>query len=190
MNPLIDGLQSQIAQASFVAAEAERKGDPEAIESLRRIGPPPFDGRELLEMQGLVGRYGGEFHNRPNFLRATVSGLMRGYVGPGEIARIIRANNASLIAMADDVAAIDLRQSVAVLNVPILFMLGRHDGILDPRLAEDFAERIGAPSTSVAWFEGSAHNIPFEEPDAFHQILRSFISTVSEGASASAERRD
>jgi pimeloyl-ACP methyl ester carboxylesterase len=141
-------------------------------------------------MQGLVGRYGGEFHNRPNFLGATVSGLLRGYIGAGEIARIIRANNSSLMAMADDVAAIDLRESVAAVDVPVLFMLGRHDRILDPRFAETLTERVGVPSIDVAWFEHSAHNIPFEEPEAFHRVLRSFTATIGEGAPSTVEDRN
>lgn len=190
VNPLIDGLKSQIAQASFVADAAKREDDPDVIAVLRRIGPPPFDGPELLEMQGLVGRYGGEFHNRPSFLGATISGLLRGYVGPREIARIIEANNASLMAMADDVAAIDLRDSVAALDVPVLFMLGRHDRILDPRIAEMFAERAGLSSIQVAWFEHSAHNIPFEEPEAFHRVLRSFTATVVEGVQPTVESQN
>jgi pimeloyl-ACP methyl ester carboxylesterase len=180
VNPLIDGLQSQIAQAIFVADEAERRGDIDARATLRSIGSPPLDGSGLLEMQGLVGRYGGDFHNRPNFVGATVSGMLRGYVSPVEIATILRANTATLAAMADDVAAINIGASVATLDVPILFLLGRHDRILDPGIAIEFFDQLDARNKDVVWFEGSAHNIPFEEPEAFNLVLRSFRATMAE----------
>ena len=34
-------------------------------------------------------------------------------------------------------------------------------------MAHGFFERIAAPQKAFVWFENSAHNPPFEEPEAF-----------------------
>ncbi|WP_026381759.1 alpha/beta fold hydrolase [Afifella pfennigii] len=188
VNPLIDLQASQAAQSVFVAEQARRHGHTSILTQVQEIGAPPFSGSEALALQALVGSYGGEFHNRPSFLGATLNGLFRGFESPAGIVRIIRANQASLDAMADDLAELNLRQSVQRLNVPLVLMLGRYDHILPPSLAEAFAAEIEVPSGRIIWFEDSAHNIPFEQPDAFVDAVARFArelgiaGQISEGS--------
>jgi pimeloyl-ACP methyl ester carboxylesterase len=53
----------------------------------------------------------------------------------------------------------------------VLFFLGRHDRQVDARLAARYFETLEAPCKRLVWFESSAHNVPFEEPEAFQRAV-------------------
>jgi pimeloyl-ACP methyl ester carboxylesterase len=66
--------------------------------------------------------------------------------------------------------------STLILVVPrassTFFLLGRYDRHVPSELAEAYFERIDAHYKRLVWFEESAHNPPFEEPDKFNRVLR------------------
>lgn len=167
----VSGLGAQQGQYAFVAAEARRRADEGLRRRLDTIGPPPFDADEVLDVQALVDELGGYFHRRPNRWGLLLKGMLGGYVAPWDMPGYIRANNVSLAAMHDELLALDLRQRVPAVDVPVVMMLGRFDHQLDARQAADYLAGLEAPAKRLLWFEHSAHNIPFEEPDAFDRQL-------------------
>ena len=84
-----------------------------------------------------------------------------------EIPRFIRGNNVSLEAMHDELLGLDLQHSVPAVDVPVIFFLGRYDHHVDATIAARYFDSLLAPSKQLVWFENSAHNIPFEEPELF-----------------------
>jgi hypothetical protein len=61
----------------------------------------------------------------------------------------------------------DPTDSVPRVRVPVFFFLGCFDRHVDARIATHYLESLDAPVKRVFWFESSAHNIPFEEPERF-----------------------
>ena len=175
VNPLISGLDSQLAQHRFVSRMVERTGDRGAARRLAQIGPPPLDAAGSLRLQTLVDRFGGYFHRRPSFLGTFVLGTLRGYFVPWEVGAFLRANETSLAAMNAELLDLDLTRRVARLEVPMALFIGRHDRQTDPSLALRFIDALEASERRVIWFEHSAHNIPFEEPEAFMHALRGIL---------------
>lgn len=167
----VSGADSQRVQYEFVKTEASRRSDRKALTKLAEIGEPPYSSSNELRLQNLVDRYGGYFHIHPSFFLATLKGILHGYIAPWEIPRYIRANNISLEAMDAELAELDLRQSVPSVNIPVIFMLGKYDHQLDSRLAAAYFDQIQAPHKTLIWFDQSAHNIPFEQPNRFNQRL-------------------
>lgn len=168
----VSGIEAQRGQYAFVESEARRRNDRKTLSELAEIGKPPYiSASSVLRMQTLVDRMGGHFHTRPDFFLATLEGLVSGYAAPWEIPRYIEGNNVSLTAMTEALLALDLRREVPSVDVPVVFMLGRHDRQLDARLAATYFDQIRSPRKSLIWFEASAHNIPFEEPDRFNRTL-------------------
>jgi len=84
--------------------------------------------------------------------------------------------------MAGELAKLDLRNAIPAVDVPITFMPGRYDHQLDSSLAAAYFNMLDAPVKSLIWFEQSAHNIPFEEPDTFNEILRNELSRIGHAA--------
>src|SRR5262249_34624740 len=68
-----------------------------------------------------------------------------------------------LEAMNTELLGLDLNRSVSVVDVPVLFFVGRYDQHANAKLAATYFETLRAPVKRVQWFEKSAHNIPFEE---------------------------
>jgi proline iminopeptidase len=172
VNQFVSGLGAQQGQYQFVRSTAEALRDHRMLESLRKIGSPPLTAQNELQLQSLVDRYGGLFHRRPNFAWAVIAGTFRGYAAPWDIASYIRANEASLAAMQDELNALDLRRTLPAVKVPIVFMLGRYDRQLEAIQAADYFKTLSAPAKRLVWFEESAHNIPFEEPERFVAALK------------------
>lgn len=168
----------QQAQYDFVLAEASRRKDDDVLARLRAVRPPPHEtATQVLEMEALADRYGGVFHKEPRRMWTLTRGILCGLVTPWEIPSFIRANNVSLDAMNEELLGLDLARSVPGVDVPISFFLGRHDRHVEATLAANYFEAVHAPIKRLIWFENSAHNVPFEEPDAFNaSVLRTLES--------------
>ena len=157
-------------------SEATRRGDRRSLDELAAIGPPPYaEAAPLLRLQGVTERYGGVAFRPQNRVALVVNALMRGIVTPWEIVRIVQGNQRSLEAMHTQLLALDLRRELQSVDVPVFFFLGRHDHHADAELAAGYLATLQAPMKATVWFERSAHDIPFDEPEAFNrQVLRAF----------------
>jgi pimeloyl-ACP methyl ester carboxylesterase len=175
---VVTPLAADQAQRSFVETEARRRGDADALNALAVLKGPPFATADELKLERLVDRFGGLYHRRPNFALSVVRGVAAGYVGPSEIPRMIHANNVSLEAMADEIYGLDLRRDAPGVKVPVVFMLGRHDRHVDSGQAAAYFADLDAPAKRLMWFENSAHNVPFEEPDLFNAALPRLLAEV------------
>ena len=58
-----------------------------------------------------------------------------------------------------------------VSKIPVFFFAGRHDYETPGELAEDYFELLEAPAKSFIWFENSAHDMQYDEPDKFSQEI-------------------
>ena len=182
VSPVVSTRAGQRAEYDFVLEEASRRKDEEAVAQLRDIGAPPHDNAaEVLAVEHLAERYGAVFHEKPNriwiLLRAVASGL----VTPWEIPRLIRGNQASLEPMNDELVDLDPVRSVPGLDVPVVFLLGRHVRHVSAAVAASIST-LFAPARKVIWFERSAHNVPFEEADRFNSTVLFELRAIGVGA--------
>lgn len=170
-------LPRQESQYRFVTAEADRRGEVDELAKIKAIGPPPFTVAAELSVQRFVERYGGYWRGRPNaFLLLARAGL-QGSAMPWELPGMIRGNDVSLHAMHEELLMLDLRNRVPAVDVPVIFMLGRYDRQVDSALAAEYFEQLSAPVKRLKWFD-TAHNIPFEAPDAFNDSLVELLASV------------
>ena len=69
-----------------------------------------------------------------------------------------------------------------VSEIPIYFIHGRYDFECPGELAEIYYEALRAPMKGFIWFENSAHDVLYDEPDAFNQemirIANEVLATV------------
>jgi proline iminopeptidase len=170
--PLLATQAAQQARYDFVLKQATQRQDDSALNQLAAIGWPPHQSAaQVLAMEKLADRYGGVFHRRPSQAWTLLGGIFKGLVTPWEIPRFIRANRLSLDAMNHELLTLDLTRTVTQLDVPVFFLLGRNDRHVDATLAARYFEALRAPRKRLIWFERSAHNVPFEEPDRFNAAL-------------------
>lgn len=172
VSPLVSMRAAQREQFDFVQAEASRRGDEDVLATLREIGAPPHKTTaDALAIEHLAGNYGAVFHREPSRMWVMLRGILGGLVTPWEIPRLIRGNQVSLEAMNDELLELDLSRSVPSLEVPVLFLLGRYDRHVSASFTAQYFASLRAPAKKLVWFEDSAHNAPFEEPERFNATV-------------------
>jgi pimeloyl-ACP methyl ester carboxylesterase len=67
--------------------------------------------------------------------------------------------------------AVDLRAQAPRLEVPVAFLIGRHDVNAPPALAEDYYRRLEAPRKAWVWFERSGHTPWVSESERFVAVV-------------------
>jgi proline iminopeptidase len=155
----------------FAQAEAVQRGHEGALSELAAVGPPPHSVDAMLTSRKWVERFGGTFHGDLSTGR-----LIWSHCGQTNRTGSIPLNSDRAITFLSPTSGKNSRPSslpkrYRVFAVPIVFMLGRYDCVIPSVLAEDYFQAIRAPYKQVVWFERSAHNSPFEEPERFVQVL-------------------
>jgi proline iminopeptidase len=159
----------------FATTEARRRRHRRALRDLERIGPPPHTVDEMLTSRKWVERFGGTFHGSLSTGALIWAALRTDEANLVDLIKFGQGNRFSLEHLWQEFQAFHLDNAMSSFEVPIAFLLGRHDWVTPSVLAEAYLRRIQAPCTQIVWFERSAHNPPFEEPDAF---TRAVIDTV------------
>ena len=65
----------------------------------------------------------------------------------------------------------DHARDFPVSTIPLFFLHGRYDYECPGELAEEYYNFLEAPAKSFTWFEDSAHNVMYDEPDRFNQEM-------------------
>jgi len=68
-----------------------------------------------------------------------------------------------------------LIETITKVDVPIYFLHGVDDLIVNYGLTKAYFEKIEAPYKQFLSFESSAHLVPFEEPERFNDILKNIV---------------
>jgi pimeloyl-ACP methyl ester carboxylesterase len=166
---------------------AREANDAEAIESLESI--QPFDPRNADHLQvknQLLSQYRiGDFHTEG------LEEAWLDYVTSGQSAEYPRSTIKPTLAGLDfsrqtiglEVvnSGYDLTTDFPVSTIPVHFLQGRHDYHCPGELAEAYYNALEAPVKSFTWFENSAHDIYYDEPDKFNQeMIRIANETLAE----------
>ena len=72
----------------------------------------------------------------------------------------------------EDIAEINLFESVPKLDVPVYFIAGEHDYNTPSELVEQYYNELEAPEGKhLIWFDNAAHLPEFEDPNLFYSIM-------------------
>jgi pimeloyl-ACP methyl ester carboxylesterase len=163
----------------FVKENAIRDNNARALRQLSKIDTVPENYRvkDALTIRKWVYRYGGIVFDNSN---------ERPYVDLTEIRTILttplyswraRYNLVmnpyfSIENLWDDLKDLNLFQDAPRIEVPVYFLVGRHDIIVSHVLAEKYFDHIKAPEgKQLIWFEKSAHRPYSEEAEKFQSVM-------------------
>ena len=65
----------------------------------------------------------------------------------------------------------DLFRDFPASPIPVYFFAGRHDHETPGELAEEYYNALEAPAKDFIWFENSAHDMMYDEPDNTNREL-------------------
>ncbi|WP_052494205.1 alpha/beta fold hydrolase [Nitrosospira sp. NpAV] len=156
----------------FAFTEARKRNNASAVSELKAIGPPPYDSvDEKLATGKWVERFGGMFHANLSTGKLIWAALNTDEANLIDLVKFGQGNRFSLIQLENEISRLNLSEYYQSFDVPIFFLLGRHDRHTPAALAEQYFGMIRAPYKRLFWFEQSAHNPPFEEPAQFNRVL-------------------
>lgn len=175
----------------FALSEAQKQEFSGAIAELERIGPPPYTSvDDRLEVGRWVERFGGTFHGELSTGKLVWTALATDEANLVDLAKFGRGNFFSLTALGDELSQLRLSEQYQSFDVPIFFLLGRYDRHVPAELSRQYFEQLQAPCKRLVWFEQSAHNPPFEEPEKFNEVLIDEVLPSSSGEGKSGCRGD
>jgi len=155
----------------FALSEAIKRGHRSAIAELRAINPSPTSVDERLTLGKWVERFGGAFHANLSTGNLIWAALSTDEANLIDLVKFGQGNRFSLTRLEGEISRLNLSDRYLSFDVPIFFLLGRYDWHVPAVLAQQYFEKIEAPCKRLVWFEQSAHNPPFEEPEKFNQLL-------------------
>jgi pimeloyl-ACP methyl ester carboxylesterase len=156
---------------------AHQANDAEAIEALESIQPFEPTNMEHLQVKNqILSKYLiNDFHTE-GLEEAWLDYVIRGNspeYPPAYINQTLAGLDFSRRTILSEVmnAGFDLARDFPVSTIPVHFFQGRYDYATPSELAEGYYNTLQAPDKSFTWFENSAHDIYYDEPDEFNQIL-------------------
>lgn len=170
--------EGERASYNFALAEARRRANRKAITELERIGPPPHAFSALRTERKWVDRFGGNLHPGLTTSDLLLEALQADEFNLLDLLKLLQGSAFSAKHLWPEMSRTDLSSSVLSFDVPLLFLLGRHDHVVPGALAAAYHERLSAPYKKLVWFERSAHNPNFEEPERFNRVVVDEVLSV------------
>jgi len=169
--PVVDKRRQDRLSHQFAMEEARRRGDRQVVEQLQAMGSMPRSVDHELALGRIVERYGGMFHrNRLSTSKLIWAALQTDEADIGDLVRFGRGNRFSLERLWPEYSQVDLR-GITSFAMPVFFLVGRDDRHVPSVVAAEHFGTIQAPLKRLVWFETSAHNPPFEQPQQFVSVL-------------------
>ena len=173
---MVDFLETELIDYSKALELSTSKGDTEKMIKLLENGAPPYYGDDVTwKIAEYISYLGHEMDNNPKIsnpgydtLRDIFS-VEYGIIDKINYARgIIQTFNQVYPQLYD----MDLRVAYRTLDVPVKFIIGRHDINAPSELSEDYFSKLRAPVKEWIWFENSGHSPWINESDKFVDELK------------------
>jgi pimeloyl-ACP methyl ester carboxylesterase len=173
--------QGERLSHEWAVAQARTRGDGHALRELAAMGPAPRSVDDELALGRLVERLGGTLRGGLSTGTLIRASLRTDEMGLWDLVRFGRGNRFSLETLRPQYTRVDLT-TFRDFQVPVVFMLGRHDWHVPAVLAADYFATLDAPRKTLVWFERSAHNPPFEQPAAFVDAMMTDVLPLARGS--------
>lgn len=159
----------------FAMNLAKEHGDMDKVAKLTRQGPPPYydNGVALEQATYLLDTF--DYMNQDpeiNHIRhSTWDDLAAPEYGLYDKVSWFRGVLETLGYVYPQLWEVDFRKQAAKLDVPVYFLIGRHDINAPVKLAEEYMKLLEAPHKEIVWFEHSGHNPWVTEGEEFTRAM-------------------
>ncbi len=168
-------LETDLMCYDFALRWAQERGDTAKVETLTRQGPPPYYGEGVAWKQAayLLDTY--SYMNQNPAIADNGTNTFRDLGVPeyGLYDKVswFRGVLETLGFVYPQLWEVDFRTQATKLDVPVYFLIGRHDINAPTVLTEEYLELLDAPHKEIVWFEHSGHTPWVSESDRFVQAM-------------------
>ena len=186
----------------YVRQRARELKHEQALRELADLEPPYLDDPQKIVIQRRwLSRFGGQVYEGEPFLfwpdidrSWALAALRSPEYSWSDLLRYLRASPRVRWALFHEFKQVDFMATIPRIEVPVYFLMGRHDYNMHPSLVEEYYVKLDAPKgKSLIWFENSAHSPCLEEPDRFVEVMvtRVLAETLAaqQGAAADVAQR-
>jgi pimeloyl-ACP methyl ester carboxylesterase len=165
----------------FAMQMAEKENNKKAIAELKGILPYPSPQSTLQQLytsRKWMTYYGGEvygYHDAHTIFAGVANGRNPLY----DMKKTDAGTSFSMETLWSPFLKTDFPRSITELKIPVFFLLGKHDYNVPYMLAEDYLQKLKAPSKKLVLFYNSAHLPPFEEPKKFVEVMAGIASQTN-----------
>jgi pimeloyl-ACP methyl ester carboxylesterase len=169
VSQVVNYAEGERLSLEYVRRIARETDNRTAMEELERIDPAYRSGdwyADLARERGWLLKFGGVYHTADNYGHE-----MRMLLGALEYSLLDFAwwpmgSDLSLRTLWPELMSLNFFESAPRIEVPVFFLEGRHDFNAPSELAQAYYDRLLAPhGKQWIWFEESAHDIFFDQPD-------------------------
>ncbi len=167
-------LETDRMDYDFAMQWAQERGDAAKVEALVRQGPPPYDedvawksATYLLDTYAYMNANPAIADNGANTFRD----LAAPEYGLYDKVSWFRGVIETLGVVYPQLWNVDFRQQAPKLDVPVYFLIGRHDINAPVTLTEEYYNLLDAPHKEIVWFEHSGHTPWVHESTRFVQVM-------------------
>jgi pimeloyl-ACP methyl ester carboxylesterase len=177
-------LENDMMCYDFALQLAEEKGDTQKVESLTHQGPPPYYGKDVAWKETAFLMDGFAYMNANPAIADNGANTFRDLAaieyGLYDKVSWFRGVIDTLGIVYPQLWNVDFREQATKLDVPIYFLIGRHDINAPTILTEQYFALLEAPHKQIVWFEHSGHTPWVSESDSFVQVMVETVLTQTQ----------
>ena len=169
----IDFREGEKAGMAWTRAKALAAGNAEAVAAIDALAPYPQGEFTIAKADGwrkYAIPYGSLIYNKPDLKYYFQTPRLSPEYTAADVQAWGKGSAFSVTTLWPRLADVSF-QSVRKMDVPIVFLLGRHDYTVPSPVAADWFAEVEAPSKKLVWLEHSAHMPMVEEPGHFFAAL-------------------
>jgi pimeloyl-ACP methyl ester carboxylesterase len=159
----------------FALRLAQERSDTKQVTKLKQQGPPPYYGNNVALKSATYLTETFNYMNKnpaianPGF--NTLQDLAGSEYGLYDKLNFVRGLLDTFGVVYPQLWDVDFRKQATRLEVPVYFLIGRHDVNAPPQLTEEYFKLLTAPRKKLIWFEHSGHSPWMNESNKFVDVL-------------------
>lgn len=169
----VDFSEGEVLSLKYVRDNAQKTGNTEAVAELASVNPsytsPDWQTQLSIQRKWLL-YFGGVYRTTNSFSHELWMLLKAPEYSVAEAALWPLGSSRSLKQMWQELMKINFFDEAPIIRCPVYFFVGRYDYNSPWELTESYYQKVNAPAGKrLIWFENSAHDIMFDEPEQLTQ---------------------
>ncbi len=181
----VEPAEAERISLEFTRQQAQQAGNLAAISELSAIDPAYSSAdwySQLMDERKWLLQYGGVYHNAFSYTHEIWLMLKAHEYSLAEVGLWPGRSSASLKQLWPEVMGVNFFETVPSVDCPITFFVGRFDYNAPAQLTEAYYQELAAPAgKQLIWFENSAHDIFYDEPQRLEQEILAILFAQSGG---------
>jgi pimeloyl-ACP methyl ester carboxylesterase len=170
---MVKTTENDVMGYTFALDQLSQKSDTRTLEMLKKQGPPPYYGKDLLQK---YARYSIVLARHmkakaPGHLGMTLDAYRSGEYGWIDKMNLPRGGISTFSHVYPQLAPVDVKTIARQFDIPITFIHGRWDVNQMGSLTAEYYADIQAAHKEMIWFEQSGHLPHYEESERFIDVM-------------------